>query len=297
MKKKITSIEFIYPIKDNFLSSKWDHPEVIGHTKKILDGFRWCGIYIKVFSEDEEDKLGEVWIGSYLRLKDGKIGNKICYFSSMNQVYMREITYQQLFFGFTDPMFRKESLLNRVFLFLKYLSERNLPDLQIDFDYDRFCNIFQEKKDPFFSEKSHAMDFFKRSSSELLICRKALEKRYNIEEAGETAVFIDFRKLNVVKFMDRNGSKIGSLDINFKENILHTELRFGGNMSYLSIQYKTKISLNGDEFSGYLKAAMEIIYQMKNSSVIQLYFQVGDMKMLEENLRRTIDFQKRKNGL
>ena len=299
-KRMITSLDVIYPIDDRFLSVKWVHPDISGHTKQILSGFRWCGIHINLRSSLRKE--GEIWIGSYLRKKDGKVGNKICFFSGPNQVYMKEIHFHALFGGFKDRSFGENSLTMIILNFIKELSDRNLKDLFIDIDLDLMKKIFTDQVDPFFDERSRAMDFFKRSSSELLICKEALEKRYNIQDASETAVFVDFRKLNVVKFMNRTGHKIGTLDINFHENVMYTELRFGGNLSYFVLHFGAKIAIDPlkkisdeEEFAAYLTAATEIIHQMQESTMIDFYFGLGDIKMLEANLRSSIQFQKKKN--
>lgn len=298
VKRMIRSIDVIYPKEDRFLSVKWTHPNVEGHTKQILTGFRWCGIHLVLYSTQKE---GEVWIGSYLRRKDGKVGNKICFFTSPKQVYMKEIRFHTLFGGFQNDSFGENSLMMFILNFIKGLSNRSLPDLPIDIDLEAMQKIFCGQVDPFFDVRSHAMDFFKRSSSELLICREALEKRYNLEDATETSVFVDFRKLNVVKFMDRNGTKIGMLDINFHENVLYTELQFGGDLSYFILHFGAKIPIDAnsnlseeEEYLAYLAAATDIIHQMQESKAIQFYFDLRDMKMLEINLRSTIAFQKKK---
>ena len=297
-KRMIRSIDVIYPKEDRFLSVKWTHPNVEGHTKQILTGFRWCGIHLVLYSTQKE---GEIWIGSYLRRKDGKVGNKICFFTNPKQVYMKEIRFHTLFGGFQNDSFGENSLMMFILNFIKELSNRSLRDLPIEIDLDVIRKLFRDQVDPFFDSRSHAMDFFKRSSSELLICREALEKRYELKEAPETSVFVDFRKLNVVKFMDRNGSKIGSLDINFHENVMYTELQFGGNLSYCILHFGAKIPIDPlqrrneeEEFSAYLTAATDIIRQMQESTLIQFYFDLRDMKMLESNLRSTIAFQKKK---
>lgn len=294
-KRIITSIDIEYPKEKSFSYLKQVKPKVIGHTKEILKNFRWCGIHLILNSYNQ--KIGEIWVGSYLRKKDGKVANKLCFFSSPNQVYMKNISYNHIYEGLRNPIFNEKSLINHILIFIKDLSDKNLSDLQIDIDINLMKHLLYGKNDPFFPKNSSIMESFRRSSSELLICKESLEKRYSIEEAPRNAVFVDFRKLNTVQFLNRNGIKIGELKINFDENFLYTQLRFDEDNRNHILHLSSKIPQfskvdNNEEFAAYLTATMNIIHQMQISKIIQLYFTFGDERIMESNLKSSITFQK-----